>query len=117
MVSNTKIIQDFNADRFIDSHKLVATNERVAQVLAFATFIELVQSGLTVAQYNALTDLEWEAVKTSAITRAISFLDAAAIAALTANDKEVATNLGGNTVTRSFSMARPPSIELHSVGP
>lgn len=100
IISNVDLLNTYDRNALVTSTRVLGgdasdAQEHAAQCLAFEMLRELLASGLTVRQYNDMTDEAWEKLCMVAKTRAALNINAP-VAKLTPNQCDAACNIGGN---------------------
>jgi hypothetical protein len=99
ITSNTDLINTYDGNFLVTSTNALGgvtpQKEHAAQCLAIEVLRSLIATGMSVADYNNLPELEWTAICETAFARAALNINAP-LASLTVQEHTAACNLGGN---------------------
>ena len=125
ITSNIDLINTYDGNFQVVSSRILPdiaphNDEHAAQCLAIETLRTLLASGMSVAQYNALTDAEFRAIIDESFKRSKLNVNAPG-AILSATDVAAAGNLGGNFFEHGYvfiidSMGAATKVQFTRIG-
>lgn len=119
-MTNAEVLAAYDANQSVKSSRIFGADvsnvrEHGAQCLAFETLRGLLADGVTVDQYNNMSDAEWKQRVSAAATR-MRVYDRPGFNSLNnANEWEAAANMGGNYFEHGYDFIIAGSTALEWV--
>lgn len=120
LMTNAEVMAAFDANQSIKSTRIFGADvtnvkEHGAQCLAFETLRGLMADGLTVEQYNNMSNAEWDTRVAAAANRMKAYDRAGFNALKDANEWSAAASIGGNYFEHTYDFIIAGSTALEWV--